>query len=124
MADETATTWANFLREQRGPLVEVLRWATVLFTRVQRDMDPQRWDGSQVRVPLILNPLQGTSGIAETSTLGTTRTVESTKALIDSAIITIPISFSTKVMNQSRTGGGNSWAEVVPTKMRLARDAY
>lgn len=124
MADETATTWANFLREQRGPLVEVLRWATVLFTRVQRDMDETRWDGSQVRIPLILTPQQGTAGITETSTLGVTRTVESTKALVDSAIITIPISFSTKVMNQSRTGGGNSWAEVIPTKMRLARDAY
>ena len=124
MADETATTWANFLREQRGPLVEVLRWATVLFTRVQRDMDPTKWDGSQVRVPLILNPLQGTSGITETGALTATRTVESTKALVDSAIITIPISFSTKVMNQSRTGGGNSWAEVIPTKMRLARDAF
>jgi hypothetical protein len=124
MADETVATWANLLREQRGPLVEAIKWTTVLMSEIERDMDHVNWDGEKVRVPMILAPLQGTAAITETTTLSTPRTVDTAKAFIDAAIVTIPISFSTKLMNQSRTGGGNSWAAVIPKKMELAEKAY
>lgn len=123
MADETTTTWADLLREARGPLVEALRYKTVLLSEVQRDKSARRWHGKQVTVPIFTAPQQGSGMIAETGTLNTPQTVDTEQAVINSAIATVPVSFSTQVLRQAE-GDENSWASVLPTKMQRAEDAF
>ena len=122
MADvEKASTWANLLREMKGPLVEALRWKTVLLAEVKRDKNPRRWQGKQITIPIILNPQQGTAMITEVGTLANPHLLDTTQANITSAIISHPVYFSTQVIEQAKNND-TSWAEVVPTKMRHAED--
>lgn len=123
MADETTTTWADLLREAKGPLVEALRYKTVLLSEVQRDKNPRRWHGKQVTIPIFLAPQQGTGMITQTGTLNSPIVVETEQAVINSAIIAVAVSFSTQVMRQA-DGDENSWAEVVPTKMERAEEVF
>lgn len=123
MADETVTTWTDLLREAKGPLVEALRYKTVLLSEVQRDKNPRRWHGKQVTVPIFTAPQQGTGMISETGTVNTPQTVTTEQAVITSAIIAVAVSFSTQVLKQA-DGDENSWAQVLPTKMQRAEDAF
>lgn len=123
MADETTTTWADLLREAKGPLVEALRYKTVLLTEVRRNKSPRRWHGKQVTIPIFLAPQQGTGMITQTGTLNSPIVVETEQATINSAIIAVAVSFSTQVMRQA-DGDENSWAEVVPTKMERAEEIF
>ncbi len=123
MADETTTTWADLLREARGPLVEALRYKTVLLSEVQRDKNPRHWHGKQITVPLFLAPQQGTSMITESGTLTSPVVVETDQAVINSAIVSVAVSFSTQVLRQA-DGDENSWAQVIPTKMQRAEEAF
>lgn len=123
MADETTTTWADLLREAKGPLVEALRYKTVLLSEVQRDKNPRRWHGKQVTIPIFLAPQQGTGMITQTGTLNSPIVVETEQAVINSALIAVAVSFSTQVMRQAE-GDENSWAEVVPTKMERAEEVF
>ena len=123
MADETTTTWANLLREMKGPLVEALKWKTVLLAEIKKDTSPRRWAGKQVTIPIILAPQQGTSMITQTGTLTTPIVHDDTQAVVTSAIIAIAISFSTQVMEQAKNDD-TSWATVVPLKMRMAEEAF
>lgn len=123
MADETTTTWADLLREARGPLVEALRYKTVLLSEVQRDKSARRWHGKQVTIPIFTAPQQGSGMISETGTLNTPQVVATEQAVINSAIASVPVSFSTQVLRQAE-GDENSWASVLPTKMQRAEDAF
>lgn len=123
MADETTTTWADLLREARGPLVEALRYKTVLLSEVQRDKSARRWHGKQVTVPVFTAPQQGSGMISEAGTLNTPQVVATEQAVINSAIASVPVSFSTQVLRQAE-GDENSWASVLPTKMQRAEDAF
>jgi len=123
MADETTSTWADLLREAKGPLVEALKFKTVLLSEVKRDKSPRRWHGKQVTIPIWLAPQQGTGGITEQGTLNTTIPVETEQAVVNSGIIGVPISFSTQVLRQA-AGDENSWAEILPTKMERAEDGF
>lgn len=122
MADETSTTWANLLREMKGPLVEALRWKTVLLAEVKRNKSPQLWHGKQITIPIILAPEQGTQMIGETSTVASSQTIDDVQANITTAIIEHTVSFSTQVLRQAQNDD-TSWAQVMPTKMRMAEDA-
>lgn len=123
MADETTTTWADLLREAKGPLIEALRYKTVLLSEVRRDKNPRRWSGSKVTVPIFLSPQQGTSMITQTGTLTSPVVVDTDQAFINSAIIALAISFSTQVIRQAQ-GDENVWAEVIPTKMERAEAVF
>lgn len=123
MADETTTSWADLLREAKGPLIEALRWKTVLLSEVRRDKNPIRWHGKHVTIPIFLAPEQGSHGITETGTVAVPLTVDTEQARILSATLAHPISFSPQVMRQA-DGSENSWAQVLPTKMRRAEDAF
>lgn len=87
----------------------------------RRDKNPRRWSGKQVTIPVIEAPQQGASMIAQTSTLTSPETLDTEQAVINSAIIEIAISFSTQVIEAAKQDD-TSWAQVVPTKMRLAED--
>jgi hypothetical protein len=62
MADETTTSWADLLRESKGPLVEALKYKTVLLSELKRDKSARRWNGKQITIPIWLAPEQGTGG--------------------------------------------------------------
>lgn len=124
MADETVTTWTNLMRETRGPLVEALQWSTVLMSEIERDQSPERFDGTKVKMPLVLAPQQGTGMMAEGGTLNTPKVIDTTVVNVDSGIVTIPVSFSTKVIEASRNTRDTSWASVIPEKMELAEEAF
>jgi hypothetical protein len=123
VADETTTTWADLLREAKGPLVEALRYKTVLLSEVKRDKSPRRWHGKQVTVPIFSSPQQGTSMITEAGTLTTPQVIDSEQAAITSSIIALAISFTTQVLQQAQ-GDENSWADVLPTKMDRAEQVF
>jgi hypothetical protein len=123
MADETTTTWAELLREAKGPLTEALKFKTVLLSEVRRDKSPINWHGTRVTVPIYLTLQQGTHGVTETGTVAVPVAVETDQAYINSATLAVPISFSPQLMRQS-AGDENSWASVLPSKMRRAEDAF
>jgi len=123
MADERVSTWANLMREAKGPLVEALKWKTVLLSEVRRDSNARRWSGKQITIPIFLAPQQGVGGITETGQLNAPHVVDTTQAVITSGIVAVAISFSTQVLNQAK-GDENVWAEVMPTKMQRAEDAF
>lgn len=129
MADETTTTWTELLREARGPLVEALRYKTVLLSEVQRDKNPRRWHGKQITIPIFLAPQQGAGAIREvasgnaTATINAPQTVTTDQAVINTAVMAIAVSFTTQVLKQA-DGDENSWAQVIPTKMQRAEDAF
>lgn len=123
MADETTTTWADLMREAKGPLVEALKWKTVLLSEIRRDSNKRRWNGKQVTIPIFVAPQQGAGGITQTGVLNQPKVVDTEQAAINSGIIAVSVSFSTQVLNQAK-GDENTWAEVMPTKMQRAEDAF
>lgn len=124
MADETVASWQDLLRQFRGPLVEALRWSTPALAEVKRNHNPRRWQGYQVVIPVITAPMQGTGALSgELGVVNEASNIATEQATLDSAIIATPIAFSTKLMAASRAGD-ESWAEAVPTKMRMAEDAF
>lgn len=121
MADETVTTLANLLREQRGPLVENLRWSTVILSEIERGSDPEMFDGSKVKIPLILAPQQGTGFTTEQGTLNTPRPLDTSVVNVDSGIAHVTLSFTTKAKLAAK-GDEQSWINLVPDKMRMAEE--
>lgn len=121
MADETTTSLANLLREQRGPLVENLRWATVLLQELERDGSPEHFDGSKVKIPLILAPQQGVGFGTEQGTLNTPRPLDNAVQTFDSGIAHVTLSFTTKAALAAK-GDDQSWINLIPDKMRMAEE--
>lgn len=121
--DETVATFTDLLRDQKGPLAEQLKWSTVLKSEVERDTSKDRWDGEKFRIGLILSPQQGGGGITETGTLNPTQLLDKNKARVDSAIMHIPISFSTKLL-EATDNRDNTWLDAVAGKMDLAEKAF
>jgi len=121
--DEVTTTWNNLWREAKGPLVEAMKWKTVLLSEIKRDHSPNRWTGKQVTIPIFLSPQQGAGSIGEVSPLNSPMIHDDAQTRIISGIVSIAISFSTQVLLQAK-GNENVWAEVMPTKMSRAEDAF
>jgi hypothetical protein len=126
MADETTTSWTDLLREAKGPLVEALKYKTVLLSELKRDKSARRWHGKQITIPIFLAPEQGAGSISETgasAVLNLPSTVQTEQAVIYSGIVAQAVSFTTQILQQA-AGDENSWAEVLPTKMQRAEDAF
>lgn len=124
MADvETTTSWANLMREAKGPLIEALKWKTVLLSEIKRDSSQRRWNGKQVTIPIFTAPQQGAGGMTQTGLVNNPFNSDEAQAAITSGIVSIPITFSTQLLQQAK-GNENVWAEVMPTKMQRAEDAF
>lgn len=130
MADETTTSWADLLRESKGPLVEALKYKTVLLSELKRDKSARRWNGKQITIPIWLAPEQGTGGVpvdvvppGAAQTMPFPAQVQTEQAVINTGIVAHSVSFTTQVLNQS-TDGDNGWASLLPTKMQRAEDAF
>lgn len=123
MADETVSSFINLLWETKGPLAKQLERATVLMEQIQRSTGAEVYDGEKFRMGVVLSQLQGTGTVSETGTINTPKTLDNTKTRIDVGIITVPISFSTKVMEASDNQKA-AWLDVVDGKMQLAEEAF
>lgn len=121
MADETLASIANLVREQRGPLVQALRWSTVLMSEIERDQKPESFDGSSVRIPMILAPQQGGGMTTEQGTLNSTKQLSNTKVNVDTGIAHITVSWTTKAVAAAK-GTDNSWIDLIPDKMKMAEN--
>ena len=121
IADSLSTDWVDLLRESKGPLIEGLRYKTVFLGETRRDKSPRRWNGKQVTIPIITAPQQGTSMISEAGVLTDPQVLDTEQANITAAIIELAISFSRQAIQQAKADD-TSWAQVVPTKMRMAED--
>lgn len=122
MADETFAAVENLLRDQRAPLVEALRWSTVLLSEVEQDGSPESFDGDKVKIPVMLASHQGAGTGTETSTLNTAKQMAHDKVRIDTGIAHIAVGFTTKAAAAAK-GGPNSWIDLVPDKMAMAEKA-
>jgi hypothetical protein len=89
---------------------------------VKRNKSPQLWHGKQITIPVILAPEQGTVMIGESSTVALAQPIDDVQANIKTAIIEHTISFTTQVLKQA-SSDDTSWAQVLPTKMRMAEEA-
>jgi hypothetical protein len=124
------------MREAKGPLVEALRWKTVLLSEIQRDSNPRRWNGKQITIPIFTAPQQGSGMITANSSnqppgppnpeggyINAPELASTVQANIKTGIAAVAVSFSTQAINQAK-GDENVWAEVIPTKMSRAEEAF
>lgn len=86
----------------KGVLVENFPKYSVLLDELRRNTDRKNFSGEWVRVPLLLDPTQGASGLSETGTVNTPRVIDSTQAHITMARNVVPVSFSPDVMYSSK----------------------
>lgn len=120
---DTTTSWAELMREAKGPLQEAMKFKTVLLSEVKRDKSPKRWSGKQVTVPIFTAPHQGAGGMSETSTFNDTINVDVEQARILSGIVGMPIKVSSQLLKQA-VGDENVWAEALPSKLERAENAF
>lgn len=120
MADESTTSYADLLYELRGPLQELFPKQYVLSAELKRDTSEENFSGNQVRVPLILNTLQGAGAVSESGTVNTTQVLRTNQAHINIAELVMPISI-TKRLN--KVSLDNSAAKAFALKVKEARQA-
>lgn len=120
---ETTTSWAELMREAKGPLQEAMKYKTVLLSEVKRDKNPKRWSGKQVTIPMFTAPQQGAGGMNETATFNDTINVDVEQARILSGIVGLPIKISSQLLKQA-VGDENVWAEALPSKLERAEAAF
>jgi hypothetical protein len=120
---DTTTSWAELMREAKGPLQEAMKFKTVLLSEVKRDKSPKRWSGKHVTVPIFTAPHQGAGGMSETSTFNDTINVDVEQARILSGIVGMPIKVSSQLLKQA-VGDENVWAEALPSKLERAENAF
>ncbi len=122
LADETTSTYADLLLEMKGVLQENFPKYSVLLDELRRDTSRKNFSGSQVRVPLLLNPSQGGHGVSETGTINSTVAINSTQAHITMARNVFPISFTPDVMQASKNDV-TAFAEASSLRMQQAEVA-
>jgi hypothetical protein len=122
---ETMSTYAtDLMLEMKGPLVENYAKYSVLLSELKRKGGDFRQDahGTSVRVPLILNPKQGTGSLAEAGTLNIARNIRTTHANITMH----QMAHAVQVTRRLKRMSGNpatSWAQALKLEMKLAEEA-
>ncbi len=106
----------------KGVLVENFPKYSVLLDELRRDTNRKNFSGSQVRVPILLNPNQGGHGISETGTVNTPKAINSTQAHVTMTRVIHPISFSPDVMQASKSDI-TAFAEASRLRMQQAEVA-
>lgn len=123
MADETVTLLSNLLRDQRGPLVENMRWATPFMSEIERATEEIHFDGEKVKIPIILAPKQGTGFGSESGILNTPRPLAHDKSRVDTGIAHHTVGFTSKAVLAASRVGDTGWIDVVPRSMKMAEDS-
>ncbi len=107
MTAETLTSLSNFMNDFIAPLQETFSKRTVMLDELKRNTRRSNFNNRQVRVPLILNPKQGTGNFAETGTINVARQVKSNVAYITMARIGHAVEISLDLMKAVET---RDWA--------------
>tara|TARA_R110000824_G_scaffold8439_2_gene38340 strand:- start:22343 stop:23650 length:1308 start_codon:yes stop_codon:yes gene_type:complete len=134
MADETTVSFDDLLYDMRGPLTTNFPkdWLNLAelngvanerrINKMDRDGFPtrdfDRFSGKQVRVPLLLAPLQGTGGISETGAWNPPHNQDDNQANITMARVGNAISVTPDLEYSSMS---NSAAEAVALQVQQAR---
>lgn len=119
---ELSTTYTDLLLEMKGPLVENYSKYSVLLSELNRNTNQKNFSGTQVRVPIIRNPKQGTGFVAENSTLNVARNIRTTQAHITVVTQTHAVSISRRLKEISKDSV-TSWGEAMKLEMQLAEEA-
>lgn len=117
-ADTQTSDWADLAYEMRGPLQELFPREYVLSAELGVDDNEENFSGSQVRVPIILNTLQGAGGVAEGGTVNSPQKERTAQAHIDIAELVQPISLTKRLLQRSMN---NYAVQAVAEKIKLAR---
>jgi len=120
MADNTVTSAANLLYELRGPLQFNYRKKYPLMGEVERRSPRDLMTGNTVRVPIVLNSLQGGGNPGETGTINVPQVLNTTQANIGVVDVVQPFSLSLDLEEQSMD---NAAAEALTLLTQEARNS-
>jgi hypothetical protein len=120
MADHVVATLDNLFYELRAPLQKNFRKQHVLSAELERRMPRALMTGDEVRVPIVLNSLQGGGNPGESGTINVPQTLNTTKALATVKNVVQPFALSMDVQEQSVD---NAAAEAFALLVAEARNA-
>lgn len=129
---ETVVTLDNLFYELRAPLQKNYRKQHVLMAELERETPRELMTGDEVRVPVILNSLQGGGNPGETGTINQPQVLNTTRALATVRNVVQPFALSMDVEEQSvdnaaaetlallTTEARNSLAEIVNDQLNAS----
>jgi hypothetical protein len=117
---ETVVTLDNLFYELRAPLQKNYRKQHVLMAEIKRRTPRELMTGDEVRVPIVLNSLQGGGNPGETGTINVPQVLNTTKALATVQNVVQPFALSIDVEEQSVD---NAAAEALALLVEEARNA-
>ena len=120
LPDHVVATLDDLFYELRAPLQKNFRKQHVLSAEIERRMPRALMTGDEVRVPIVLNSLQGGGNPGESGTINVPQTLNTTKALATVKNVVQPFSFSLDVEEQSVD---NAAAEALGLLVSEARNA-
>lgn len=120
MADNVVATFSDLFYELRGPMQKNFRKLYPLMANVERRVSRDLMTGNQVRVPILLNSLQGGGGVAETGTINVPQTINTLKVTATTQNYVQPFSLSPDLDEQSMD---NAAVEAMALLVTEARNA-
>lgn len=120
MADNTLAVFDNLMYELRAPMQKNYRKQHVMHAELERRKPRELMTGDEVRVPIVLNSLQGGGNPGESGTINVPHALNTTKALIGTENVVQPFSITLDLEEQSVD---NSAAEALALLVTEARNA-
>lgn len=120
MADVNLSNIANLLYELRGPLQTNFRKKYVLSAELQRKMSREQFTGSGIRIPVILNSLQGGGNPGESGTINVPQQFNTAAATVHMQNVVQPVSVT---MDAEEDSMSNSAAEIMTLSVQEARNS-
>jgi hypothetical protein len=120
LTDINLSNVANLLYELRGPLQYNFRKKFVLSAELERKMAREQFTGSGIRIPIILNSLQGGGNPGESGTINVPQQFNTTAATVHMQNVVQPVSIT---MDADEDSMSNSAAEVMTLSIQEARNS-
>jgi len=111
---------ANLLYELRGPLQYNYRKKYVLSAELERNMAREQFTGSGIRIPVILNSLQGGGNPGESGTINVPQQFNTAAATVHMQNVVQPVAVT---MDADEDSMSNSAAEVMTLAVQEARNS-
>lgn len=120
MADNTVAVFDNLMYELRAPMQKNYRKQHVLHAELERRKPRELMTGDEVRVPIVLNSLQGGGNPGESGTINVPQALNTSKALVGVKNVVQPFSLTLDLEEQSVD---NAAAEALALLVTEARNA-
>ena len=101
MADNTVTSFGDLLYELRAPMQKNFRKSYPLMAEIERRSPRELMTGNQVRVPIVLNPMQGGGNPGETGTVNAPIVFNTARATVTVMDVVQPFSMTIDLDEQS-----------------------